>query len=327
MIHALIKKYWSESWLLWTACALVLPFFCWMRIWIVAQFELSRLEPLLDQLKPFEKFSPVPVSQFLTYAGSIAMTYDEPVVILCVLVWAIARGSDVVSGELNRGTMEMLLAQPITRQGIILSHGLVSIIGLFLLCLLVWVGIMLGIETLSIRETPPASTLRLPWLSIDIPIDSLSGNKRELEPIWVPLKDKVESTLYLPPTLNLFGFGYFVFGLSVLLSSMDRYRWRTIGAVIGIYILQFMLYLLGKSTPTTSWALNLTFFSAYRPDDIVRVSSMQPEVAWGLLHFDTAQRLVGLGPLGYSLLLIACGLTFHLIGNRIFSRRDLPAPL
>lgn len=322
MFHALIKKYWSESWLLWSACAFILPLFCWMRIWIVAQFELSRLEPLLEQLKPFEKFSPVPVSQFLTYAGSIAMTFDEPVVILCVLVWAIARGSDVVSGEIHRGTMEMLLAQPITRRGIMLAHALVSMIGMALLCILVWVGIYLGIETLSIRETPPAPSLQLSWLPLEIPLGTTAS-----EPIWVSLKDRVDGNLYLPPTLNLFGFAYFVFGLSVLFSAMDKYRWRTIGIVISIYVLQFMLYLLGKSTPSTSWALNLTFFSAYRPDDIVRVSVEQPAVAWAWLHWDKAGEYVGLGPLGYSALLIACGAVFHLLGVFYFHRRDLPAPL
>jgi ABC-2 type transport system permease protein len=324
MFHALIKKYWSESWLLWSACAFILPLFCWMRIWIVSQFELSRLEPLLEQLKPFEKFSPVPVSQFLTYAGSIAMTFDEPVVILCVLVWAIARGSDVVSGEIHRGTMEMLLAQPITRRGIMFAHGLVSISGLALLCILVWIGIFFGIETLSIRETPPAPSVQFPWLPIEIP---LSFGPSTNEPTWVPLRDRVDSLFYLPPTLNLFGFAYFVFGLSVLFSSMDKYRWRTIGIVISLYILQFMLYLLGKSTPVTSWALNLTFFSAYRPDDIVRVIVEQPDYAWAWLHWDTAGAFVGLGPLGYSVLLIACGAMFHALGVAYFHRRDLPAPL
>lgn len=327
MIHALVKKYWSESWLLLAACAAILPFFCWMRLWIVAQFELSRLEPLLEQLRPFEKFSPVPVSQFLTYAGSIAMTFDEPVVILCVLVWAIARGSDVVSGEINRGTMEMLLGQPITRRAVLGSHALVTVSGLMLLSALVWVGIYFGIENLSIRETPPASSVRLPWLAVDIPIDTFLNNKSEKEPIWVPLKDRVDSSLYIPPALNLFGFGFFVFGLSVMFSAFDRYRWRTIGFVLCIYVLQFMLYLLGKSTPATSWALYLTFFSGYRPDDIVRVTSKQPDLAWALLEYNTRGNLIGPGPLGYTLLLIGLGLLFHLIGSWYFCRRDLPAPL
>lgn len=324
MFNALVKKYWSESWLLWSACAFILPLFCWMRIWIVAQFELSRLEPLLEQLKPFEKFSPVPVSQFLTYAGSIAMTFDEPVVILCVLVWSISRGSDVVSGEIHRGTMEMLLAQPITRRGIMLAHALVSMFGLAFLCLLVWIGISFGIETLSIRETPATPTMQLSWLPIEIPL-GLSNSTAE--PMWVPLKERVDGRLYLPPTLNLFGFSYFVFGLSVLFSAIDKYRWRTIGIVIGIYVLQFMLYLLGKSTPATSWALNLTFFSAYRPDDIVRVIVEQPNYAWAWLHWDKSGEFVGLGPLGYSVLLILFGAAFHLSGIYYFHRRDLPAPL
>jgi hypothetical protein len=88
-----------------------------------------------------------------------------------------------------------------------------------------------------------------------------------------------------------------------------------------------MLYLLGKSTPATSWALYLTFFSGYRPDDIVRVTSKQPDLAWALLEYNARGNLVGPGPLGYTLLLIGLGLLFHLIGSWYFCRRDLPAPL
>ncbi len=63
MIRLLLKKYINESLLLWTACALMLVLFCWVRVWIICQFELQRFEVFLDQLKPFEKFSPVPLAQ------------------------------------------------------------------------------------------------------------------------------------------------------------------------------------------------------------------------------------------------------------------------
>ena len=111
MFRILLKKYLSESILLWTALALVLFFFPWVRIWTVSQFELTGFAPLIEQFKAFEKFAPVPLEQFLTYHGIIGITFDEPVVLLCLLTWSVARGTDVVSGELGRGTMEMLLAQ------------------------------------------------------------------------------------------------------------------------------------------------------------------------------------------------------------------------
>ena len=62
---------------------------------------------------------PVSFAQIATSAGRIAVAYDDPIVLLLVTVWAISRGSDAVSGELNRGTMEMVLAQPVTRLGVL----------------------------------------------------------------------------------------------------------------------------------------------------------------------------------------------------------------
>ena len=91
MFRILLKKYYQESIWLWLALALVLFFFPWVRIWTVSQFELTGFAPLIEQFKAFEKFSPVPLEQFLTYHGIIGITYDEPVVLLCVLTWCISR--------------------------------------------------------------------------------------------------------------------------------------------------------------------------------------------------------------------------------------------
>ena len=74
---------------------------------------LSFMPELVEQLMP------VSFSQMATSAGRIAVAYDDPIVLLLVTVWAISRGSDAVSGELNRGTMEMVLAQPVTRLGVL----------------------------------------------------------------------------------------------------------------------------------------------------------------------------------------------------------------
>ena len=49
-------------------------------------------------------------------------------------MFAIARGSDVVSGELGRGTLEMLLAQPVSRLQVLYTQAAVTLVCLLLLC-------------------------------------------------------------------------------------------------------------------------------------------------------------------------------------------------
>ncbi len=49
-------------------------------------------------------------------------------------------------------------------------------------------------------------------------------------------------------TFHLFAFGFFLLGLASMLSTLDRYRWRTVGAVVAIYVLQMVMFGLGKAT-------------------------------------------------------------------------------
>jgi ABC-2 type transport system permease protein len=322
MIRLLLKKYINESLLLWAACAAMLVLFCWVRVWIVCQFELQRFEVFLEQLKPFEKFSPVPLSQLLTYAGSVAMTFDEPVLILCVLVWCIARGSDVVSGEINRGTLELLLSLPIGRVRLMILHGTVCIAGLLGLCSCVWLGLFLGIQTNAVKETiTPKVEFSVPYVPLKIPVQVGSSKT-----VSVPLRDRVDASLFLPPVFNLFGFGFVVLSFSVMWSALDRFRWRTIGIVVSTYVVQLLLYLLSKSSAATGFCSALTFFSCYQPDAIVQLQRLEPGSGWAILSSANVLPL-GLGPLGISCVLIGIGSLFYTIAFVSFNRRDLPAPL
>lgn len=322
MMRLLLRKYVNESLLLWSACAIMLTLFCCVRIWIVCQFELQRFEAFLEQLRPFEKFSPVPLSQLLTYAGSIAMTFDEPVLILCILVWSIARGSDVVSGELNRGTLEFLLSHPIGRIQLLTAHATVCILGLAGLCGCVLLGLTLGIHLNSVKETiTPTVNLSIPWTGFELPVPV-----GQTQSHWVPLSSRVGVELFLPPLLNLFGFGFLVLAFSVLCSACDRYRWRTIGITIGCYVVELLLYLLSRSSEATSFCAGLTFFSCYQPDAMVQFAQREPSAAWSLFVGENGLAL-GLGPLGLTMILLMIGGFCFLLAAAIFHRRDLPAPL
>lgn len=320
----LLKKNVNESLLLFLACGIMLFAFCWARIWITCQFELEKFAPLLKQFKAFERFAPVPLEQILTYTGSIAMTFNEPVLILCIVVWCISRGSDVISGEIGRGTLEMLLSQPITRTRLLLTHAAVCVSGLALLCLLVWLGIYCGIHTNTVKETiTPEIDLKIPFLPIEVPVPV-----GESKVVQRDLADKVSANLYVAPVINLFAFGFFLLSLSSMFSCWDRYRWRSIGFVISVYVLELLMYLLSRATDATAFCSNLTFFSLYQPDGIVQVVNRHPEAASEVI---SSYSIPGwehyLGPLGMSLILIAFGLVFYAIGLFRLQRRDMPAPI
>jgi ABC-2 type transport system permease protein len=324
MLRLLIAKYFQEAQWLLLALGGVLVLFPWLRIWTISQFDLSAFAPVIDQLKTFERFAPIPLEQFLTYEGVIGLTFSEPVVILCILVWSISRGSDVVSGELNRGSMEMLLAQPISRGQLMLAHGLVSIAGLGLLVAATWAGVWFGIGTNAV-PVQIGGLWRVPFLNWEVPLPWV-----EPRLIMRPLSELVDSVTFLPASVNLFSFGFFVWTLAVRFSSIDHFRWRTIGCVLAVYVGQFLMFLLSRADRRFDWLKYFTFFSAYEPDRIVQLSVRYPAERWQVVLQETqgvAEPAAALGPMGYSLILLLLGILLYIWSWLHFVRRDLPAPI
>jgi ABC-2 type transport system permease protein len=321
MNRSLLKKSLLEGRLLLAACFTAMFGFCWMRVWLVGQFDMSRFETVIEQFRDWERFSPVPFEHLVTYTGRVAMAYDEPVLILCICLWAIARGTDCVSGEIGRGTMEMLLAQPVSRVQVLWSQASITIAGIALLALTSWLGLYVGIMTNTVEE-PVAQTWTIPWLRIEVP-NLLAPEQIERR----PMSDKVDPAHLVPAAFNLFSLAFFLAGLSSLFSSFDRYRWRTIGLVISVYVVQLIIKIIGLASDRLDWLRRFSFFTAYEPARFVSIAVYNPESTWSVVLRDGAGRWVGTGPLGYNLILLGMGLGAYLVATLIFHRRDLPAPL
>ncbi|TWU36041.1 ABC transporter permease subunit [Novipirellula artificiosorum] len=321
MIHrVLLKKYIGQSSLLFLSCGAALFAFAWIRVWVVSLLDMGQFQTILEQFREFEKFAPIEFDSLFTYTGRVGMTFDEPIVILCIVIWCISRGSDVVSGELGRGTLEMVLSQPISRTQLLLSHATVSILGLALLSLLVWAGVGAGVYATSVEETVPPPTVRIPIIGIDIPLTVDQPQTQTLE-----LRDRVDVQTYAASTFHLFSFGYFVLGLATFFSSIDRYRWRTVGATVAFYILQMVMFGLGKAAESLSYLLSMTFFSCYKPQKMTSIVTKEGLAApWTLTHplLDMT-----LPPLVYPLILLGLGTTCYVGAVVCFNKRDLPAPL
>jgi ABC-2 type transport system permease protein len=316
----LAKKYVGQSSLLWAGCGLALFSFSWVRVWVVSLLDMGKFKTILEQFREYERFAPISFDQLFTYAGRVGMTFDEPVVIFCVVVWAISRGSDVVSGELNRGTLEMMLAQPISRARLMITNALVSVAGLAALCALVWLGIWIGVQLTSVEETVPPPSIRVPFLGFEIPLSTA-----EPEKVRLAMKDEIDCTIFFPSTVNLFAFGYFLLGLSTFVSSLDRYRWRTIGIVITIYVFQIVMFGLGKAAESLNWLSHLTFFDLYRPQPIAKFAMTDGQLAaWSLTPLEEGSLL---GPFGFTVVLLGLGTIAYGAAVFAFNRRDLPAPL
>lgn len=319
MNRALWKKAIHESALLFFGCGTVLYLFCWVRVWITSRLEMGRFQNILENLpESWQRLAPVPIEQLFSYEGRIAVTYEEPVVYLMMAIWCIARSSDAVSGGLGRGTMEMLLAQPVSRKQVIGVHSAVTLIGVFLLAVIAYVGTTTGIHTTTVVQAAPP--VEVPLFGFDVPF---TGGQA----IDTPMIELVAPETFLPAAINYFGLGVFLVGFTTLMSSWDRYRWRTIGITVGFYVISTILELVGLAVDGFEWVKCLTFFSAYEPIRFVSEAVGDPAREWAWVIRDASGVFESLGPLSYDMILIGLGMLGVLLGAVIFCRRDLPAPL
>jgi ABC-2 type transport system permease protein len=317
---ALFRKALSESAWTWLGCAAILFLFAWVHVWITSRIEMSRFESILRQFDDFHHLLPVSVDRLLSYPARVSLTFDEPLLIVALAFWAVTRGSDCISGEIGRGTMEMLLAQPVSRLNVLGTQIAVTILGTVLLVLVTWGGIAVGIGVNTVKEEPP--TWYIPFLNIDI-ISPFA----DPEPKIVPMSTKVDARQMVPALVNMTALGVCIAGVATFLSSFDRYRWRTIGMAAALLVVQYIQKIAGMAVPEARWLERCSLFGLYEPVTHVTAAMRDSARGWDLGAYGSQGEWIGLGPLGSSAVLFSIGVAGYVLAAVIFCRRDLPAPL
>lgn len=229
MNAGLWNKSWREARLLLLGLTLLMFGFQWLFVWITSLLDMSAMLIFMQSLpKEFERMIGVMFKQVATPQGRIAMAYIDPLVILSVTAWGIARGSDCVSGELGRGTLEMLLAQPVRRLSLLVIQAIVTTCGAAVIALAAWLGTWTGLST-------------------------------------VELGQQLSPQEFVPGALNLFSLTFCLAGMTTLVSAMDTYRWRTIGIMGGFYAVSLIIKIVGRMAPDWGWLLNISFLTAFEP--------------------------------------------------------------
>jgi ABC-2 type transport system permease protein len=272
MNTALLRKAIREAGWLLAGCLIVSFLFQWIRVWMISMLPMAKFAAIL-QLLPSSWTSaiPIPMDQIISMAGRIGMGFEEPAVLLVASIWAIARGSDAVSGEIGRGTMEMLLTQPVRRGELLFWQAVVTIAGALLIAAANWMGILVGTSVLTMEEN-------------------------------------VAVTRFIAPAVNTFAMTLFLAGLATFLSSIDRYRWRTIGIMGGFILVEMIVDMVSMISADYRWLANATYFSLYEP---ARLATSP----------DGRDTLVQCG------LLTCMGVAAYVAALAVFRRRDIPAPL
>src|SRR3954451_18832278 len=184
MIRALCGKAFSDAKWLFAAFFALMFFFPWLFLWASGKISLPAFTNFLASALPreWQQVWGVPFSQVATPAGRAAIIIVHSLIVFSAAVWTVARGSDCVSGEIGRGTMEMLLAQPVRRTAVFATQSFVTIAGSALLAIAAWCGTALGLRAGRLYES-------------------------------------VSPALYIPPAINLFALMVCLGGMTALISS------------------------------------------------------------------------------------------------------------
>jgi ABC-2 type transport system permease protein len=244
MNPALWRKAISDSWVQLLVSCLLLFAFSWIFIWLMNMFHINTKAPFFTTIPKFiEKLTDIPMAELTSPMGRISLVFVHVVPMVICLGWAVGRGSDTISGEAGRGTLELLATLPIRRYGLLLPPAVVSAVGAFCLAFSLWLGVAVGV-TLNPTDEP------IPW------------------------------SRFTPGAVNLACMIICVHALTVFLSSWISNRWRTILIAIGIFILSFILEMTGRLWTGGFWLRYVSFLRAFQPQELILATGTTPLTAY-----------------------------------------------
>jgi ABC-2 type transport system permease protein len=228
----------------------------------------------------------------------LAVELLHPVVVILSSLWAVGRAAAAVSGELDRGTMELLLSQPVPRNRLILAHLLVDLLAIPLLCGCIVLGTQTGLALIGPFDVDYSVLQKLPK-----PV------REAVKP--GPPTLQVSAARQWLGTVNLAALMFALSGLTLLVSSLGRSRWRTM-ATAGLGVVgMFVANVVGQLWDAAAWVRPATAFFYYQPQKVWLKGD------WTADGTDIPGAAV----------LLAVGVIGYLAALRAFTRRDLPAPL
>lgn len=237
----------------------------------------------------------------------LAVQLLHPVVLVLTGMWAIGRAAGAIAGELDRGTMELLLSQPVPRGRLIISHFLVDAVTIPCICLSIILGTQLGLALVGPFEVDYSVFDKLTEQS---PI--------KFKPPPGPSVLEVSATRQIWGALNLAVLMFALSGITMAVSACGRNRWRATGWSALIFLTMFVVNVVGQMWDTVAAIRPFSLYFYYQPQRIwlgnewaVKLGDVWP----GTPSVFVVPFLAIVGLFGYG------------IAYRVFTTRDLPAPL
>lgn len=239
---AIFRKVMVESrWLLGIS-AVALFGLAWLFLFLTSRFEAQRRLPVEDLRTGMRRAGFARMARAIggpsvsdDDSGSLALAYwKHPFFLLLLSLWPISRGSAAVAGEVERGTLDLVLSRPVSRVAYLGSQVAAALAGMLLLGIAMASGVLAAARVYPL-EAPPR-------------IVAFAG-----------------------PILNVTALGMVIFAATLLVSSVDVVRWRATLIGSTLTLASFILLVLAQvfagfpSLEHLKWVDQLSIFRAFDP--------------------------------------------------------------
>ncbi|MFA5863305.1 MAG: ABC transporter permease subunit [Phycisphaerae bacterium] len=146
-------RIWRDYWHITLICGGTLVGFHWLAITFLPKYNMKYRLYIIDNLPGIVKAMIGPDLMQMTSKTSIAaFIYLHPVSLLILVAFAIMMPSWMLVGQIDRGTVELLLATPVSRKKIIFTTFLAGIVGGIVLVASMLLGSWIGIQQTHLTE-------------------------------------------------------------------------------------------------------------------------------------------------------------------------------
>jgi ABC-2 type transport system permease protein len=227
----LLRQTWRFAALRILIVAAVTTLWGWLILLFYSQFS-QLVRDLATQNSLFKQLSNFGSGNLFTVPGAVTLGTQHPFLLALIGVFAVGSASLAIAGERQTGTLEVLLARPISRNSLLRTHLAANLVIVAVLVALLLTGMTIGA--------------------------AMYGYLADLDPARMPL-------VWLNGFLLWAAFTTFSLAAS---ASFDR-PGPAIGLSIAFLLANYFLVILGSFWQEAAWTQSWSLFDHFQPSEIL----------------------------------------------------------
>lgn len=240
LVHPnLLRKILQERWKVLLAAALFLLFFGFINSWFVAVLNNDNtLANILRQIpRGFQSAIGVDDLRRITSQHFLVLGYTHPIPLATILAFSISISAKGLAGEIESGTIELIMTRVITRMQFVGSYIVASLVVNIILVGSLYVGSDLGAEVFGVLYPP---------------------------------------MIFGRVILNYFLLHVALTGLAMVFSAMSSERAKVAGFSVAFVVVQFFVEFMSQSVEAIRFFQYFTVFACFEPLKILLSRHLNP---------------------------------------------------